>query len=100
MELKEKLKAEAQKTKEAARTLAKCATEVKNRALLAMAARLETETPLLLAENGKDLEAGKKKGLSAPLLERLTLNPKRIVEMAAGLREVAALPDPVGEVIK
>ncbi|HLG23173.1 MAG TPA: glutamate-5-semialdehyde dehydrogenase [Candidatus Manganitrophaceae bacterium] len=100
MELKEKLKAEAQKTKEAARTLAKCATEVKNRALLAMAARLETETPLLLAENGKDLEAGKKKGLSAPLLERLTLNPKRIGEMAAGLREVAALPDPVGEVIK
>ncbi len=100
MELKEQLRAQAQRTKAAARRLAKCSSEVKNRALLAMAERLERESASLLAENAKDLEAGKKKGLTGPLLERLTLTPKRIAEMAAGLREVAALPDPVGEVLK
>lgn len=100
MGLKETLREQAQRTKAAARSLAKCPSEVKNRALLAMAERLEQETASLLAENAKDLEAGKQKGLTGPLLERLTLTPKRIGEIAAGLREVAALPDPVGEVIK
>lgn len=100
MGLKETLREQAQRTKTAARSLAKCSSEVKNRSLLAMAERLECETASLLAENMKDLEAGKKKGLARPLLERLTLTPKRIAEMAAGLREVAALPDPVGEVLK
>lgn len=100
MGLKETLREQAQRTKAAARSLAKCSSEVKNRALLAMAERLERETASLLTENVKDLEAGKEKGLAGPLLERLTLTPKRITEMAAGLREVAALPDPVGEVLK
>jgi glutamate-5-semialdehyde dehydrogenase len=100
MGLKETLREQAQRTKAAARSLAKCSSEMKNRALLAMAERLERETASLLAENAKDLEAGKKKGLAGPLLERLTLTPKRIAEMAAGLREVASLPDPVGEVLK
>lgn len=100
MGLKETLREQAQRTKAAARSLAKCSSEVKNRALLAMAERLERETASLLTENMKDLEAGKEKGLAGPLLERLTLTPKRITEMAAGLREVAALPDPVGEVLK
>lgn len=100
MALKEDLKEQTARTKEAARTLAKCSSELKNRALLAMAIRLETEKDFLLTENAKDLEAGKEKGLAAPMLERLALNPKRIGEMAAGLREVAALPDPVGEVMK
>lgn len=100
MGLKETLREQAQRTKAAALRLAKCSSDVKNSALLAMADRLERETASLLAENAKDLEAGKKKGLAGPLLERLTLTPKRIGEMAAGLREVAALPDPVGEVLK
>ena len=100
MELKAALRAQTSKAKEAARALAKCSSELKNKALLAMASRLEAEKDFLLAENAKDLEAGKQKGLAPPLLERLTLNPKRIGEMAAGLREVAALPDPVGEVMK
>src|SRR5581483_9581078 len=100
MALKEELKEQTAKTKEAARILAKRSSDLKNRALLAMAARLESEKSFLLAENAKDLAAGREKGLAAPLLERLTLNPKRIGEMAAGLREVAALPDPVGEVMK
>ncbi|MDC4223565.1 MAG: hypothetical protein MPW15_04870 [Candidatus Manganitrophus sp.] len=94
------LREQAQRTKAAARSLAKCSSEIKNRALLAMAERLEQQTAFLLAENAKDLEAGKKKTLAPPLLERLTLTPKRIGEMSAGLREVAALPDPVGEVFK
>jgi len=100
MELKKQLRAQAHRTKAAARSLAQCSSEIKNRALLAMAERLERETPSLLTENAKDLEAGKKRGLAGPLLERLTLTPKRIGEMAAGLREVAALPDPVGEILK
>lgn len=100
MGLKETLREQAQRTKAAARSLAKCSSEVKNRALLTMAERLERETASLLTENMKDLEAGKEKGLAGPLLERLTLTPKRIAEMAAGLREVASLPDPVGEVLK
>ncbi|MGB3940881.1 MAG: glutamate-5-semialdehyde dehydrogenase [Candidatus Manganitrophaceae bacterium] len=100
MGLRETLRAQAEQTKAAARRLAKCPSEVKNRALSTMAEGLERETDLLLAENGKDLKAGKEKGLAAPLLERLTLTPKRIGEMAAGLREVAGLPDPVGEILK
>src|SRR3569832_2022239 len=100
MALKEDLKEQTARTKEAARKLAKCSSELKNRALLAMAIRLETEKDFLLPENAKDLEAGKEKGLAAPMRERLALNPNRIGEMAAGRREVAALPDPVGEVMK
>lgn len=100
MALKEDLREQVSLTRQAARSLANCASDIKNRALSAMAARLEKESAFLLAENAKDLESGKRKGLEGPLLERLTLTPQRIREMAAGLREVAALPDPVGEVIK
>ena len=53
----------------------------------------------LLAENKKDLDAAEQKGLSKAMIDRLTLNPERIMAMADGLREVAALPDPVGEVL-
>ncbi|MBI3803752.1 MAG: glutamate-5-semialdehyde dehydrogenase [Nitrospirae bacterium] len=100
MALKDQLRAQATETKKAAGALAKCSTEIKNRALLAMADDLERHADLILAENAKDLAAGKEKGLAGPLLERLALTSKRIGEMAAGLREVAALPDPVGEVLK
>ncbi|MFQ5949281.1 MAG: glutamate-5-semialdehyde dehydrogenase, partial [Nitrospiria bacterium] len=100
MNLEEQIKVQARRTKEAAKVLANAPSDLKNRALLAMAERLEVQSPFLLDENRKDLAAGKEKGLAAPLLNRLTLNEKRIKEMAAGVRDVAALPDPVGEIIK
>jgi glutamate-5-semialdehyde dehydrogenase len=75
-------------------------TDVKDAALHAAADALEDACGPILAENRKDLDAGREKGLAAPMLDRLALDPARISAMAAGLREVAALPDPVGEVTR
>ena len=88
----------ASQAKAAARQLATLSTAVKNKALLAMADALEAREAELLAANKKDLAAAG--GLSKAAMDRLTLNTKRIKEMAVGLREVAVLPDPVGEVTK
>ena len=86
--------------KYAAGRLATLSTAVKNRALLAMAAALEEQKDALLAANELDLEAfGTAPGKQA-LADRLRLTSERIVEMAAGLREVAALPDPLGDMPK
>ena len=74
--------------------------DLKNAALRLMADRLEQTREELILENAKDLEAGHSKGLAGPLLERLELNSERIHGMAEGLRDVAALPDPVGEVTR
>ena len=65
-----------------------------------MAGRLEENQKFLIAENQKDLAAGEKAGLSRPMMDRLRLTPAVIQGMAEGLREVARLPDPVGEVVK
>jgi glutamate-5-semialdehyde dehydrogenase len=73
-------------------------TGAKNTALQAIAAALEAAVPELLAANRRDLEAGRVTGLDAALLDRLELNQNRIAVMAQGLREIAALPDPVGEI--
>ncbi|MFQ5543423.1 MAG: aldehyde dehydrogenase family protein, partial [Nitrospiria bacterium] len=100
MTLYDELKGEARRTKQASVALAKLSSEIKNKALHVMADRLEDESSFLSEENEKDLERGKEKGLSQPLLERLMLTPKRIDAMAVGLRDVAALPDPVGEILK
>jgi len=78
--------------------VAELGSDVKNAALRLAAERLEAQSEPLLAANAQDLEAGRGRGLEAPLLERLTLTPARIGAMAQGLRDVAALPDPVGEV--
>ncbi|OIQ61534.1 gamma-glutamyl phosphate reductase [Moorella thermoacetica] len=86
------------RAREAARILAGLETSKKNEALLAMARALEEEQETILAANARDMAAGKEKGLSRALLDRLLLNEKRIRDMAAGLRELAALPDPIGEV--
>lgn len=86
--------------KEAARQLAQLSSEVKNRALVRMAECLEGQKEILLAENKKDLELARKAGLSAALLDRIELNPGRIESMSKGLREIAALPDPVREIVK
>jgi len=81
----------------ASRALAKASTEQKNAALLAMADALESETSNIIAANTSDLARATANGLSSAMIDRLTLNPKRVKAMADGIRQVAALPDPVGE---
>jgi len=90
----------AKKAKEAARHASRLTRPQKDAALLHMAEALISQSDRIVAENGKDLETARKKGLSAAMIDRLTLNPQRIQEMAKGLKEVAALNDPVGEVVK
>src|SRR3954452_2560501 len=85
--------------KAAARTLGATSSAVKDAALLAMAAALEARTPEILEANARDLDAGRESGLSAALTDRLALDEGRVSAMAAGVREIAALPDPVGEVL-
>mgnify|MGYP000903946640 CR=1 FL=1 len=92
--------AKGEQAKEAARLLATLPTLVKNRALLAMADGLLANTQAILAANAADLENGKARGLSQALLDRLMLNETRVRSMAEGLREIAALPDPIGEIIE
>ena len=84
--------------KQAARFLALQTEAQKNTALMAMAVRLEADMELLLEANRIDLEAGRQNGLSESLLDRLALSPERVRGMADGMRDVCALPDPVGEV--
>jgi glutamate-5-semialdehyde dehydrogenase len=90
----------AREAQEGARALAKVSSEKKNTALVKMAEELRRKTKELIKENNRDISAARKKGLSKALIDRLTLTEKRIQEMATGLVEVAALPDPVGEVTK
>jgi glutamate-5-semialdehyde dehydrogenase len=90
----------AKEAKEGARVLLKSSSEQKNTVLVKMAEALQKRAKELIAENKKDIRFAQKKGLSKALIDRLTLNNKRITEMAQGMREVAALPDPVGEIIK
>lgn len=85
--------------REAARAMARAETAAKNRALEAMAAAIEREQARLIAENAKDVEAARAKGLEPALIDRLTLTAKSIAAMADGLRQIAQLPDPVGEII-
>jgi glutamate-5-semialdehyde dehydrogenase len=86
------------KAREASRVIGRAETGDKNKALHAIASRLEAAIPSLIEANAKDLDAGRAKGLDSALLERLELNESRIRAMAEGVREVAALPDPVGEI--
>lgn len=88
----------ALEAKEGARFLAKASAGQKNAALIAMAEALQKNARKLIRANKKDIQFAEKKGLSKALIDRLTLNDKRIHEMAEGLVEVAALPDPVGEI--
>ena len=85
--------------KAAARGLAATSSAVKDAALLAMAAALEARVAEILEANARDLEAGREGGLSSALMDRLALDERRVAAMAAGVREIVALPDPVGEVI-
>src|SRR5438105_3945908 len=85
--------------KDAARVLATLGSNVKNGALEAVAHALLERTPEILEANARDLEAGRQNGLSDALLDRLALGERRVADIAAAVRRIAALPDPVGEVI-
>jgi glutamate-5-semialdehyde dehydrogenase len=85
--------------KRASRRLATLGSDVKDDALEAIAAALTERAPEILDANAQDLEAGRQNALSEALLDRLALNAQRIADMAAGVRKIASLPDPVGEVI-
>lgn len=95
----ELVKAKAQAAKQAAAKLAVTSTAVKNAALLAMAAALEAKQYEILAANERDMTAAAAKGMKSSMLDRLKLTAERISGMADGLRQVAGLADPVGNVI-
>lgn len=86
------------RARSASRVLGSAETGVKNTALLAIAEAIEAARPRLREANRKDLEMGAAQGLDAALLDRLELTEGRIASLAAGLREIAALPDPVGQI--
>src|SRR3954451_13300996 len=85
--------------RDASRVLATLDSRTKNAALHAIADALEARTPEILDANARDLEAGRENGLSAALLDRLALTEARIRGIAEGARAIAALPDPVGEIV-
>jgi len=90
----------ANRAKVASRPLARLSTKKKNTLLLAVAEQLVVRQKEILQANQGDVQAAKEAGLAGALLDRLELNPKRFAEMVEGVRKVAALPDPVGEVLR
>jgi glutamate-5-semialdehyde dehydrogenase len=90
----------AERAKKISYSLATIPTEVKDRTLLRAAELINEKRELIARENEKDLKAGEEKGLSKAMLDRLLLNEKRIAGMVQVLRDVASLPDPVGEIVK
>ena len=99
MTLNEQMTRLARQARMASRELAQLATAGKNSCLLAMAAALEKNSDALKKANALDMEAAAQSGLSSAMLDRLKLDDKCIAAMAKGLREVAALPDPVGRIL-
>ena len=95
-----KTKELAVQAKRASRRLATAKAAVKNRALMAMAEALERRSAEILVENADDIAEGRKKGLSSALIDRLLLDEARLHGIAGSLRDIAALPDPVGEVVE
>jgi glutamate-5-semialdehyde dehydrogenase len=98
--LQKKIETVCRKAREAAPVVAKLTTETKNRILNETADALVARQTEIIKANLKDLKAAVAKKLAPAMIDRLTLTEKRIQEMAKGLREVAALPDPVGETVK
>ena len=95
----ELVKAKAAAAKKAAGKLAITSTAIKNKAMLAMAQALLDKQEEILAANAVDMEAAAAKGMKTSMLDRLKLTPERISGMAEGLEQVAALPDPIGNVV-
>jgi glutamate-5-semialdehyde dehydrogenase len=100
MDIREFVSTKAKEAREGARSLSRASSKQKNDALLKMAAALRKRSKELMKENAKDVVFARKKGLSKAMIDRLALTQKRIDEMSQGLAEVAALPDPVGEVVR
>ncbi len=98
LNVKEYMAALGHKARVASRVIAAAPTALKNKALLAIADELDKSRITLVAENQKDLAAGKANGLDAAMLDRLAVKPTTIDGMIEGLRQVAALPDPCGEI--
>ncbi len=98
MDVKAYMAEVGRKAREASHQMGKASAGAKNTALLAMAEAIEASRETLIAENRKDLENGRANGLDAALLDRLELTQARIDTMIEGLQQVAALPDPVGEI--
>ncbi len=96
----EEVRALAKRAKAVSHSLANCSTDLKNKALLEMAKALDQNREFLMKENQKDLSCAKKAQLSRAMIDRLSLSPSVLQGMVEGLREVARLPDPVGEVVK
>lgn len=99
-DLKEMILDYGRRARTAARLLARSSTAQRNAGILAMAEAIMSSETAILEANAADVSAGAQKGLSQAMLDRLALNPKRLATMAQGVREVAALPDPVGEKIR
>src|SRR5581483_944011 len=94
------VRGQAERGKAASRRVALLSAEAKNAALRAMAAALRAEAAPILAANAADVERARAAGTASHLIDRLSLDPKRLESMASGVEAVAALPDPVGEVIE
>ena len=88
----------ATRVRQASRRLATASTDGKNAALEAIASALEAESAAILAVNGPELERARDNGVTGSFLDRMTLTPERVASMAADVRAVAALPDPVGQI--
>ena len=97
-EIKEYMHKLGQRARAAARHMARAETAAKNAALLAIAELIDERSAQLVAVNEADLAAAREQGLGEALLDRLGLNAKGVAAMAEGLRQIAALPDPVGSI--
>ena len=100
MDVTKLVESKARAARAAARALALCPTRTKNEALQQMARGLEEKTATILEANRADLERSRARGVTRAFLDRLTLTDARIEAMAAGLREITTLPDPVGETVE
>ena len=98
MDVKSYMQTVGKQAREASRAIARADTNQKNRALLAMAAAIRRDAARLLEANARDMEHARASGLDAALLDRLQINDKAVAGMAEGLEQIAALPDPVGEI--
>ncbi len=96
--MKEYMQKLGQRARAASVEMSRAESAVKNKALLAIADAIDSSADILKSENQKDLQAGKEKGLDAAMLDRLELNKARIAGMSEGLRQIAALQDPIGEI--
>ena len=98
MDIKQYMRTVGEQARAASRVVARADTNAKNKALLAMADAIERDQAKLLAANAQDMDAAKASGLDSALLDRLEINAKGVAGMAEGLRQIAALADPVGAI--